>query len=259
MKFYIITPTYKRIDDLLKAIKSVINQTYIDWQMIIVNDSPSDTTYKNKESEIKKDNRITYLINSENKGVNFSRNRAIDTIEKKATSNDWVIFLDDDDTLEKEALETLVKINKENPDEKWILTNRASYDGVSFTKISKTNKHYHYILDFLLIKKLKGDATHCINAEIIKNIRFPKLVKQGEEWLFYYELALKINMFFYVNHNCTLSNGYSPDGLNFRKRTKKERFLTLLQLTKESYKRKIIWHPTLLIYLLIRFVLILFK
>ena len=45
MKFSIITPTYKRADKLSRAVNSLRNQTYTDWEMIIVNDSPAETEY----------------------------------------------------------------------------------------------------------------------------------------------------------------------------------------------------------------------
>lgn len=259
MKIYIITPTHKRPEELLRSMRSVLDQTYTGWEMIIVNDSPFDTAYEKTEKEIRKDPRIIYLKNEKNEGVNFSRNRALDLLKEMSEVNDWIIFLDDDDTLAKDALETLVEIHKKNPAEKWILTNRASYEGKSFTKIPFTDREYSYVSGFLIARKLKGDATHFIKAEETKDIRFPKYVRQGEEWLFYYQLALKVRKFFYHNHNCTLSFGYSENGLNLRKRNKKERLQALFSLVRESYLLNIIWHPTMLLYLGARGALALFK
>ena len=258
MRFIIITPTYKRPELLEKAINSVTAQTYENWHMIIVSDS-SDASYESVEKKMINNNKITYVKNEDNRGANFSRNLALDIANEQKEKNDWIILLDDDDTFANDALETFVKINKKHPNEKWLLTNRAYYNGETITKIPKSDKHYSYIYGFLLTKKLKGDATHCISLDEIKKIRFPKYVKQGEEWLLFYELSLHIKKFFYHYHNCTLSDGYSPDGLNFRKRTKIEQFKSLCLLVKESYIRKIIWHPTLLAYICARIILIIFK
>jgi len=256
MKFTIITPTYKRPDNLLSAIQSVMDQSYTNWHMIIVNDSPSDQSYGKIEEKVKNDPQITYIKNDANRGVNFSRNRALDIAVPSATNDDWIIFLDDDDTLAKDSLKRLSKVHEDHPQEKWIVTNRASYEGVSFTKAPHTDTRYSYIFEYLLTRKIRGDATHCIHAKEIKDIRFSKRVKQAEEWLFYYELALSIKKFFYHDHNSTLSFGYHLEGLNFRKRSRKEKFLTLCSLVRESYERNIIVHPTLLSYFLARTILL---
>lgn len=258
MRFNIITPTYKRPEGLSKAIDSMINQTYSDWRMFIIGDSPDDSSYKSVEEKIQKEKRITYVMNEKNMGANFSRNLALDLIKKDTSNNDWVILLDDDDILAKDTLETFSGKIIEYPKKGWFLSNRASYEGESMTKIPKSEKNYSYIWSFLITKKLKGDATHCIRVADIKNVYFPKNVKQGEEWLFFYELSLK-EKFLYINHNSTLSKGYSADGLNFRIRTKKDRLNDLILLIKESWSRKIIWHPTILLYFLARFILIPFK
>ncbi|MDD5022519.1 MAG: glycosyltransferase, partial [Endomicrobiaceae bacterium] len=212
--------------------------------------------YKLIENEISNNTKITYLKNDKNYGVNYSRNRALDKISEN--DKEWVIFLDDDDILEKDALKNLSEIIDESK-QNWIITNRADYNGSPFTKINKSKSYYSYIFDYLITKKIKGDATHCINTEVLKNIYFPKYVKQGEEWLFYYQLSLRIGKFYYVNCNTTLSDGYNPNGLNFRKRSKREKFSSLISLIKESWERKIIFHPTIIFYFLARFLMLIIK
>ena len=246
--FSIITPTYKRVDKLQKAIDSVLNQSYQNFEMIIVNDSPNDESYKNFENNIS-DPRIIYLKNEKNSGVNFSRNRGLDSISPKA---EWVIFLDDDDTLAKDTLQTFVDLIKKNENEKWFVCNRATTDGKSLTKSPKNNSHINYAWDYLITKRFKGDATHCIKKELLKNNYFPKTIKQGDEWLFFYELSLR-TQFFYHNFNATLTDGYSDDGLNFRKRTIAEQLNTLKLLIKEGVQRKIFWHLTFIMYIKLRF------
>ena len=95
MRFSIITPTYKRSDKLIRAVKSVQAQTYKDWEMVVVNDSPNDETYIPFASSIN-DPRIHYHVNKTNSGVNFTRNFALDRV---SADSKWVVFLDDDDYL----------------------------------------------------------------------------------------------------------------------------------------------------------------
>ena len=118
MKFSIITPTYNRPEKLIRAVKSILDQDYENWEMIIVNDSPlfgysifNKFLEDNKE---KVNNRIKYFINNENKGVNYSRNFALDNI---SNNSNYFTFLDDDDYFNKETLKkSFEKINSSNLD-----------------------------------------------------------------------------------------------------------------------------------------------
>ncbi len=255
MKFSIITPTYKRSDFLTRAVESVIHQTYIDWEMIIVNDSPDDSSYDSFEKRIR-DYRIKYFKNKNNLGVNYSRNFALDRI---SPDSDFVIFLDDDDWFANNALENFVSLISANRNDNWFVTNRELKSGGPLTYAPENNKHYSYARDYLILKNIKGDATHCIKTDLIKNIRFAKSIKQGEEWFFFYQIGLK-SKFFYSNHDSTITEGYNRvHGLNFRNRTRSEQFRTLIELVKNGSQLNLIYHPTFLIYLLVRFVRILVK
>ena len=79
MKFSIITPTHKRSHLLTRAVSSLQAQTHTDWEMIIINDSPGDTSYNDFVSSIN-DSRIRYFVNSSNRGVNYSRNVALEKL-----------------------------------------------------------------------------------------------------------------------------------------------------------------------------------
>lgn len=245
--FSIIIPTYKKADKLRNAVYSVLLQTYQNFEIIIVNDSPDDKSYNDFEKDLR-DSRIIYIKNEENSGVNFSRNRALSS---KSIKSNWVIFLDDDNTLSKNALETFVNYINNNQEARWIISNKATNDGVSLTKINKENTPLEYATNFLIFKKFSGDATHCIHKDTIRNIYFPKTVRQGDEWLFFYEIGTKTK-FFYYNFNTTLTDGYEESGLNYRKRSTDEQLDTLELLWKEGIERKINKKPTFIIYMLMR-------
>lgn len=247
MKFSIITPTFKRAAQLARAVQSVQAQTYKDWEMIIVNDSPADPSYHSFASSIE-DSRIHYHLNDRNRGVNFTRNSALD---KVSADSKWVVFLDDDDYLSPDALETFSELIQTHSNEKWLITNRALKDGTPVTKIKKADTRYSYILDYLLLRRCKGDVTHAIKTDSIHLIRFPHHVKQGEEWLFFYQLGLSERMF-YHDHNSTITDGYSEEGLNFRKRTRTEQLETLSVLVYEGVHLGLLYRPTFLLYLALR-------
>lgn len=250
MKFSIITPTYKRSDKLVRAVLSLQNQTYTDWEMIIVNDSPHDTSYRDFSSSIN-DARIHYHINTNNMGVNYSRNYALTKI---SADSKWVIFLDDDDYFAPDTLQNFYSLILLHGDIKWFVTNRALQNGKPLTQFPKDETLYSYALSYLILKRCKGDATHCIETKLLihNKIHFSHHVKQGEEWFFFYQVGIHQKMY-YSGHNSTISDGYdSSTGLNFRLRTREERFESLTKLVYEGSKIKLIKYPTFLLYIFFR-------
>ena len=248
MKFSIIIPTYKRAEKLIRSVESVLNQTHTDWEMIIVNDSPDDISYRDFASSIN-DPRIHYHTNNTNCGVNFSRNYALD---KVSADSKWVIFLDDDDFFAKDTLETFYKLIVSHAEQKWFVTNRAYVNGKANTQFPINDTTYSYAWSYLITKRCKGDATHCIETKLLHNIRFSKYIKQAEEWFFFYQVGLKSRMY-YHSHNSTITDGYDKEkGLNFRKRTFGEQFETVSILFYEGLTLKLAYHPTFVIYLFLR-------
>lgn len=209
MKYSIIIPTYKRPDKLIRAIKSVINQSYQDFEIICINDSPDfdysvfDSIFINLEQK----GNIKYILNEKNMGVNFSRNLALG---KVSDDSDYVIFLDDDDWFNENALLNIDKYLNENNGVKWLVTNRCLVDEKLTNNIENKNK-LSYLFDYLILKKFKGDATHIIKADIAKRIKFSKKIKNGEEWFYFIQIPGKID---YVDFDTTMSDGYDVDGLN---------------------------------------------
>jgi glycosyltransferase involved in cell wall biosynthesis len=250
MRFSIITPTYKRPELLKRAVDSVLAQTHTDWELIIINDSPQEESYHDFAAHIN-DSRIHYHPNRTNSGVNFSRNQAL---EKISAQSDWVIFLDDDDYFAPDTLATFKELIEDNPHRGWFITNRALANGTPITDIKKSDRTYSYAFDYLILKRCMGDATHCIKTDLLHGIRFSKHIKNGEEWIFYYELGLREKMF-YHDHNSTITDGYGE--LNFRKRTRGERFEAATILFYEGVSRGLWYHPTFLLSVLIRYVLLL--
>ncbi|HXK38336.1 MAG TPA: glycosyltransferase family 2 protein [Candidatus Paceibacterota bacterium] len=251
MKFSIITPTYKRAEKLQRAIDSVRAQKYSDWEMIIINDTPHAEGYSSVEEFVRKDHRITYIVNEQNSGVNFSRNRGLQNI---AQDSDWVIFLDDDDYFTPDALSELARIISERPDENWIVTGRGYVNGTSLTIAPKNTTHYDYARDYLIFRRFQGDATHCIRSSALRSINFSHEVKQGDEWVFYFQLGLK-NDIYYDKIITTFSDGYDEQsGLNNRVRKTSQQLNTLKLIFKEAKQRGYSHKPSFLVYFTMRII-----
>lgn len=98
----VIMPAYNAEKYIEEAINSVIHQTYSNWELIIVDDCSKDGTAC-KIRPFLEDSRISYLKNESNRGVSFTRKRAVE-----AAKGEWVAFLDSDDVWCSEKLEKQV-------------------------------------------------------------------------------------------------------------------------------------------------------
>jgi len=111
-KVSIIIPTYNRVKYLRECLKSVFDQTFQDFEIIVIDDG----SYENIEELVIKDfpDRITYLRHKENlgKGTLFP---AVFT-GLNAARGEYIVLLGDDDLLEKEHLETAMQIFKNSPE-----------------------------------------------------------------------------------------------------------------------------------------------
>jgi len=96
----IITPTFNSEKYILQTIQSVQNQTYSDWEMIIVDDCSSDKTESIILDLIVTDNRIKFYKLQKNAGAGVARNQAI-----TMASGRYIAFLDSDDLWKPEKLQ----------------------------------------------------------------------------------------------------------------------------------------------------------
>lgn len=105
-KFSLIIPAYNVEKYIKKCLDSVLNQTYNNYEIIIINDGSTDNTYKILESY--KSNKKIKIINQENKGLSNARNTGVSNAK-----GDYILFIDSDDFIEKELLEILNKTIKD--------------------------------------------------------------------------------------------------------------------------------------------------
>src|SRR6478736_3287941 len=97
MRFSVVIPTYNRASTLPRAIRSVLEQTYADVELVIVDDGSTDDTAEVVGAFA--DARITYLRQT-NRGVSAARNAGA-----AAATGDFIVFLDSDDQLLPEAVQ----------------------------------------------------------------------------------------------------------------------------------------------------------
>ena len=177
----IITPSYNSEKFISQTIESVINQTYKNWEMIIVDDvSPDDSNDIIEEYE-KKDSRIKLIKLEKNSGPAVARNRAIEEAKGR-----YIAFLDADDLWMSEKLEKQIAFM----DEKKCTLSYTSYgtmdeDGNDLDRIVSAKDSLNYI------ELLKSNRIGCLTAiydtQMIGKVYMP-LIKKRQD----YGLWLKI-------------------------------------------------------------------
>ena len=107
-KVSIIIPVYNVEKYLPKCLESVLGQTYADLEIICVDDGTPDRSAAVILSYAEKDRRIN-LISQENQGLSGARNTGIN-----AATGKYIVFLDGDDWIDPETVETAVNKAEEN-------------------------------------------------------------------------------------------------------------------------------------------------
>lgn len=112
--FSVVIPLFNKELSIQNTIQSVLEQTYQEFEIIVIDDGSTDNSAK-QVKEIP-DSRIK-LVQQRNQGVSAARNRGI-----KESKFDWIALLDGDDLWEPNHLEEILKMMHEFPDEKVYVT-----------------------------------------------------------------------------------------------------------------------------------------
>ena len=109
MKVSVVTASYNYQDYIKEAIQSVLNQTYKDLELIIVDDCSTDNSVQVINSY--KDDRIKLFVNEKNLGLQKTVKRGIEN-----ASGEWIVFLESDDILKPDNIEKKVRIAQKYKD-----------------------------------------------------------------------------------------------------------------------------------------------
>ena len=179
----IVTPIFNNEKVIEETIQSVLNQTYTNWELILVNDASSDNSSNLVKKFVEQDKRIKYYEFSTNKGAAEARNYG-----SKMAKGDYIAFLDADDLWHKTKLEIQIKtLNEKNIDVCF-----GSYEMVD-SKSNPLNIKVHTLpvltYDKLLKANYIGNLTGIYNCKNLGKI-YTKDLKKRQDWLLWIE-ALK--------------------------------------------------------------------
>ncbi|WP_092093495.1 glycosyltransferase family 2 protein [Pisciglobus halotolerans] len=187
----IIMPTYNSAKYVENAIKSVLAQSYKNFELIIVDDCSKDNTESIVDKYVKTDIRIKYIKLGINSGPAIARNKGIDLA--KGT---FISFLDSDDLWFSEKLSKQIKFMKDN-EHYFTCTNynKIDEDGNDINKlvIEKESRDY-----FGVLKNCPGNSTVIYNAKKLGKFKVPD-IKKRNDYLMWLQIIKKADTLHTIN------------------------------------------------------------
>jgi glycosyltransferase involved in cell wall biosynthesis len=206
--FSVIIPTYNRGKMLPKAIESVINQDYNDWELIVVDDGSTDDTKNIIENFCKNDPRIKYVY-QDNQERSAARNQGIEN-----SSGKYVCFLDSDDEYLSFHLATFYKEIKKNNNPKALFYSSLIIlkNGVDIGHpIGKLN-HNESVFDYLFTEGIYPCRV-CIERSILNEFKFRLDSVIVEDTVLWLEIASKYPVF-QINQKTVLYYQHEENSVN---------------------------------------------
>lgn len=198
MTVSILVPVYNSARYLRECVASITSQTYSDLQIVLINDGSTDDSWEIAQELAKQDKRLQ-VYSQRNHGVAATRNQLLD----KATG-EYVLFVDSDDWIDPDTIETLVNEQQRNDCDMVVFNSKVEGLWDRETAVREYLKHREF--RGMLWNKL-------IARKLFDKRRFDETVSYGEDALMVWEalqrankvLLLKKVMYHYRNNEDSLS------------------------------------------------------
>lgn len=215
----IVIPTYNRAYTIERTINSVLNQTYSNFEIIIIDDASTDNT-ENIITSIK-DSRVKYMKLNQNSMGRKPRNLGINM-----SQGEYIAFLDSDDEWFPDKLEKQVRFiesNKGKNSDCLCFTNLTTKNG----KSEKINKNSSFrketdIMDYIFVGNNRVQtSTFMVSSSIAKQTLFDPQLKKHQDWDFCLRLKQNKAEFMFLNENLTIwHNGTREDRISNKYKNK---------------------------------------
>lgn len=228
----VVVPVYNVEKYINKCIDSIINQTYKNLEIFLIDDGSTDNSGRICDECAEKDERIN-VIHKKNGGVSSARNFGI-----QEASGKWITFIDSDDWVEKNFCERLINEAKKNDADVAL----CAYNRVTDSKFEKINANSkivacdrkEYLINTLNPQTGFGFChMKLYKHNVIKDIRFDTDLKVGEDALFNEKISRNLSKAIYVGES--LYNYRINESSVVRRYDEKyvEKYLKAIKTTKE--------------------------
>lgn len=191
----VIVPVYNVEEYIAECIESILGQSYVNIELLLVNDGSTDRSGKICDKYAAKDSRIV-VIHKQNEGVSKARNDALDRMQGQ-----YCIFVDGDDWISGGLVEALYcQLKQQNADmvfanHLWVGQDKRHllypYSDKAIFNREETLRGY--------LMYSSSMAGRIFKKELFENVRFPKEVPIGEDSYVQAQLLLKIDKVVYVS------------------------------------------------------------
>ena len=165
----IITPSYNSSRFIKECVSSVLEQTYTNWELIIVDDASDDNSRELISNIAEGDNRIKFIFLTKNIGVAGARNIALEMSEGR-----YIAFLDSDDIWKKDKLTTQIDFMQfHNISFSFSSYQPISENGMEFFREIKAPLKVGY--NFFLKNTIIGCLTVVLDKHKLGDVKMPKL------------------------------------------------------------------------------------
>lgn len=187
MRFSVVIPLYNKEPYVEKTLRSALEQTFLDYEIIVVNDGSKDGSLEVAQRVLEGVENAT-IIDQENAGVSTARNNGI-----AATKGDNICILDADDWWEPTFLEEMGKLISEYPDAGLYCTNYYYvHNGKSTVKLDIPTGYFNYCKEYAKTLCMIATSSCCISKSILVEMNgFKPQLKLGEDFDLWIRIALK--------------------------------------------------------------------
>lgn len=237
----IVIPVYNAENYIENCIKSILRQTYEEWELVLIDNGSTDGSLEICQKFAREDDRIFVFHQFQNKGVSVARNLGIE----KATG-DFLTFIDADDWIKEDYLEYLVRLQKKQDAKMVICGYEKAYEtgneklkkGKSQkadrkkTEITDSNETHErkqklryklYTVKEYLERYLLEGNTHCWGVlyeyDLLEEVKFPVGMSIGEDLLFLIDAAKKAEKivvtdyqgyYYFINQSGVMKKQFTP-------------------------------------------------
>lgn len=252
----VIVPVYNVEQYIHRCIDSIVNQTYSNIEIVLVDDASPDCCGEICDDYAKLNNKIT-VIHKQNGGLASARNAGV-----HVAKGDYICFVDSDDWIEKDTLEycvNLVNAEKDTVDiVQYGVATVSSFDDVVKSKSQAIKKlRGKDILNYLMVKSIKTDSyfsvCRCIYAaHLVKNETFPE-GRVNEDIVYKYRILSKasymidtnqIKYFYFQGTGSITTDGFKKRDLDLcvaaeelNRLTQEETYGRIRKMGKVKYAR----------------------
>jgi glycosyltransferase involved in cell wall biosynthesis len=247
-KISVIITCFNKGQFLNDCLKSVYEQTYKNWECIIINDGSSDNTELNALEWVKLDTRFKYFY-QENSGVSKARNKGL-----QVASGDFIQFIDCDDFINIYKFEKSIKY-LENDSNLIVATNFDRFDEKTKTHIEPhclLKKDFFNVNDILVYWDIKFSIpihSAIFPVHFFEDIKFREDLKAKEDWFFWIELYSKIPKTIFIDETLVsyrMNSTSMTNNLIFMCHNKIETIIKVKEVIKDHELLKLFYEEHLI-------------